>query len=222
MSLFVLLVYSPPSPPPDDVEVIEVDIDHPERNREVKVVHFRDANKNGILHNGFEILMEGDLRDMLDDKYSAKMVQENEILISMPSASHSWLYEPCNFFDKCEAFGIGCARSLEAHNVARNDILKKKDRLTKQLLLRFPVPIILSNRHYSPNTADNDLEFEVVPFETSFLRMGKTFTSTISTIFWKIAVYEENLRVVENNDVKGKKGEARLAERFASMSTSAD
>jgi hypothetical protein len=209
-------------PPPDKVDVIEVDINCPERNREVKVVQFRDAEIDGILHNGFEIIMEGDLRDLMLDKYSAKLVSDNEILISMPSASHYWLHEPELYFNKCKAFNIHCPRAREAHDVARNDILADEERQIRSLLLRFPENTILSNRHYSPKTTDNDLEFEVVPFQTTFVLLGKQFTTTVATIVWKIAVFEEKRRVVVAQSSKGKKGEAKLASRFASMSVGVD
>jgi uncharacterized protein Usg len=48
-------------PPPDKVEVIEVDILHPECNQEVRIVEFWDAEMDGMLHNGFEITMEAEL-----------------------------------------------------------------------------------------------------------------------------------------------------------------
>jgi hypothetical protein len=210
---FLLL---PPSP--DKAEVIEVDIVHPECNREVRVVEFRDVEKDGVLHNGYEIAMEGDLRDLTSDKYKAQLVGENEILITMPSVSHYWLHAPKDYFEKVEAFNIDCPRTKEAHDVARNAILDDEDRQTKLLLLRFPENIALSNNHYSPTAIDFELDSEVVPFESSFKVANKQFKTTTTAIYWKIAIIEEKKRVVKAIDDKGKKGEAKLAQRFASMS----
>jgi hypothetical protein len=196
-----------------------VDIFHPERNREVKVVPFENAEKDGILHNGFDLIMEGDLRDMMADKYTAKLVNDNEILITMPSTSYWWLKEPELYFKQCENFKILCPRAREAHDVSRNDILADEERQIRQLILRFPDSVILSNRHYSPLSTYNDLEFEVVPFTSKFVLLGKEFTTTVATILWKIAVFEGKKRVVIAQGDKGKKGEAKLAQRFAGMST---
>jgi hypothetical protein len=91
-------------------------------------------------------------------------------------------------------------------------------RQIRSLLLRFPDNIILSNRHYSPKVADNDLEFKVVPFETTVVLLGKWFITTVATILWKITVFKELQHVVVAQGSKGKKGEAKLASCFASMS----
>ena len=65
--LFPNFCFVPPSPG-GEVEIIEVDIKHPERNREVKVIHFTDVEKAGVLHNGFDIMIDGiDQRDYTDE-----------------------------------------------------------------------------------------------------------------------------------------------------------
>jgi len=191
---------------------------HPEKNREVKVIEFQDAEIDGILHNGFEILMEGDLRDLVLDKYKAQLVTENEILITMPSGSHYLLHEHDNYFKQVKAFKVLCPRTKEAYNAARNPILSDVKRLTKHILLRFSEEITLSNDQYSPKATNYELEYEMVPYVSSFEILGKQFTTTVGTIFWKIAVFEEKRRVVKAKDDKAKKGEAKLAQCFASMS----
>jgi hypothetical protein len=207
-----------PPPAPDKVEIINIDIVYPERNWEVKVIQFRDAEMNGILHNGFEISMEGDLQDLMKDKYKAQLVRDHDILISMPSSSHYWLHEPKEYFDQVTAFGIDCPCTKEAHDVAQNAILSDKNCHVKLLLLYFPEQMALSNHHCSPNAGDHELEFKVVPFTSTFGLLGKKFNMTPVTISLKIAVFEEKWHVAREDD-KGKKGEAKLSARFASMST---
>ena len=43
------------------VDEIFVDINFPEQNREVQVVSFTDVEKDGVLHNGFDIMMDVDI-----------------------------------------------------------------------------------------------------------------------------------------------------------------
>jgi hypothetical protein len=111
--------------------------------------------------------MEGDLRDLMIDKYKAQLVGKSEILISMPSVGHYWLHAPEDYFKKVEAFNVHCPCTKEAHDVARNAILHDEDHQTKLLLLCFPEHIALSNSHYSPKAADFELEYEVGRSRTS-------------------------------------------------------
>jgi hypothetical protein len=60
-------------------DIIEVDTLLPENNREFYVLNFSDVMKEGVLHNGFEISMEIDLRNSIfRDVYKAQLVSSNE------------------------------------------------------------------------------------------------------------------------------------------------
>lgn len=70
----------------DDFDVINIDVDWPECNREVLVVKFRDVVKEGVLHDGFNIIFPHvDMHDFLADKYKLEFVSSHELLLTMPS-----------------------------------------------------------------------------------------------------------------------------------------
>jgi hypothetical protein len=73
--------------------------------------------------------------------------------------------------------------------------------------------------HYSPDSTDGEIEFFMVPYQTTFVSGGKEFTMTVATVLWKVSVLEEKWRVVKAPDEKGKKGAAKLAKLFSGMST---
>lgn len=178
-------------------ETIDVNVLQPESNREVQVFEFTDVNKDGILHNGFELVLYGDLRDVYNDKYHAFLYNRNEILVQMPSINHSFLYESDKLMAKMREANVYCARTQESHDVARNKILKNDNRQKKRLLLSFPSDFELSNTIYSPQSTDGEIESEFVPFGSAFDINGKKYTTTVARISWKVSIVETDKREVK-------------------------
>lgn len=97
---------------------------YPERNGCVQVYAFSDVKVDGVLHNGFLIIMEGDIRDMAANKYRAKLDERNsnEIVIEAPTMSYVMLHEADKRFAQLGRMKIDCPRCHEAQEVVRNDI----------------------------------------------------------------------------------------------------
>ena len=95
---------SPPAPPSrgrrgdsDDVEdtmeeqqdvdtpVIDIDLVHPKRNREVIVYCLNGVEHEDCVYNCFNILLPVDPRNAMKDLCKAELVNEREILITMPA-----------------------------------------------------------------------------------------------------------------------------------------
>ena len=195
--------------------VIDVDLKHPERNREFLVIPFTDVEKDGVLHNGVEIMiMDGSLQDYLQDRYKAWKIKSNEVLVSVPSAAYHYIEDFSDFFDelkKCP--GVHCQRAQLGHDVARNAIMDDSTRHLKHILLRFPEEIVLDPRNYSDS--DGELTCDWCSYKTRFEKDGHIFEREHDILFWKIAVEEESSRVLKRTDTT--KGAARLSARFASM-----
>jgi hypothetical protein len=72
--------------------IISVNQNEPERNILFTVMPFHDVeDHNGDLHNGYEIILKGDLSDYIQDKYMATVANKNEVLLELPCASASYL-----------------------------------------------------------------------------------------------------------------------------------
>ena len=139
------------------IQVIMADLEHPERNRELSVQPFWNVEQKGILHNGILIEATCDPRDFMAGKFKARLDPSsgsNEIVIDFLSVRHSKLKEANLFNATKAAWNINCARTEEAENVVRNKILADPKRQKKQLLLRFPEDMVLSNKHYSPDSQE--------------------------------------------------------------------
>jgi hypothetical protein len=202
-SSFVLLCSFLPfffcfAPSTEKADIINVDIKHPECNREVIVVPFTDKEMDGILHDGFVFMVEGvDVRDFISKKFKARLVSSNEILVAMPAVSHYWLHDSSAFNACLTRCGLYCQRADEAQAVARNNmLLQNRDRQTKYLLLRFPDNLKLSNLHFSPNSTDGNIEIDVVPLKNTVDIPGNEMQAAFATVVWKVTVLEDEQRVV--------------------------
>jgi hypothetical protein len=188
-------------------DIIDVNVTRPERNREVKVFHLNSVNIDGALHDGYEIAVYGDMRDVGADKYKAWFRGRNEVLVQVPLMEVVFLHDPVCF--------INCARTQESHDVARSRILKDERSQTRRLLLRFPENLELTNSVFSPKSLDGEIELEVVPFKSDFSIGAKKFTTTGARVSWKIAVIGAEKRETK---APGNKGETKLLEKLTSMS----
>jgi hypothetical protein len=208
------LIFSP-------IEVIAVDIKNPERNREVFVYEFSNVEIDGVLHDGYEVVMEGDIRDLVKHEvYKAHLVSTNEIMIKAPSMSYSRLQEPELSVAQSKLFNSHCPRIQEAHDVARNEILDEESRRSKYLLLRFPNWVVLSNQVLSPESQLSEIEMQLNPYETSCEVSSTKYNLTVTEISWKVTVEAERKRVVKVSVDNTNKAVDKLTQLLAGMSTS--
>ncbi len=68
-----------------DTPVIDIDLVHPERTREVIVYCLNEVEHEDCVYNCFNILLPVDPRDAMKDLCKAELVNEREILITMPA-----------------------------------------------------------------------------------------------------------------------------------------
>lgn len=200
--------------------VINVDVDIPEQNHETKVVPFIGVEHEGKLHDGFEILMECDVHDFLSKLYyKAELVSNNRVLIMMPSASHTYLHGFEPFFEKMnEKNPETYSQPVHVgHNVARNAIIDGgKDCKTKKLLLCFLAHIVLSRNHYLKTKAE--LQDNMIPLKTKFEWYGMKLVRIHDVVFWRVAIHNDNPKVVTRAVDNELKEAAKLAALFVSMS----
>jgi hypothetical protein len=200
--------------------VIDVDIHHVENNGEFEVFVLTDVNKEGVLHNGYEVVIYADLEDVIAGKYKAVLSNDHEIIVDMPSISRSFLDNSDELVKQQKAANLHCQRTQEAHDVARNGILKDVKRQTKRRLLRFSEDLDpLSNIVYSPQSTDGEIDISPFPLKRSFKIKEKEFNSTIVRVSWKVSTLEIEKRVVKSVD-DGNKAADQLLARLSGMDLS--
>ena len=198
------------------------DLEHPERNRELSVQPFWNVEQKGILHNGILIEATCDPRDFMAGKFKARLDPSSgsNIVIDFPSVRHSKLKEANLFNATKAAWNINCARTEEAENVVRNKILADPKRQKKQFLLRFPEDMVLSNKHYSPDSQEGgEIEMEIIYIQTSWTvpesNPVQTYPMLEAVVQWKVSIAEAEPRVVKTTTTTtSNKHAAKLAHRL--------
>ena len=197
--------FSPPSPPSrecrvdsDDIEditedrqhedavVINIDLVHPKRNREVFVYSLMEVEHNNCVYNCFNILLSVDVRDAAKDICEAEWVSEREILIKMP-ALHWSLFrqtEKRNLYLK-EA-STHCPKLQIAQEIAVNDVERRVNgsRRIKHFLLRFTPGVVLSNIF---DGGARKLETHLQLEEVNVTLSNSATDMTTCFVIWKVA-----------------------------------
>lgn len=208
-----------PLPRPAYDAIVDVDINRPERNREVMVVGFTNVEESGVLHDGFDIFLEGNMQDFVCDRYKARHIGDNGILIEMPAATTSYLENFGQFFKHQKHNGSICERQQEGHAIARNAILGDKQRKIKRILLCFPSHIVLS-RHYlskDPWSTSEELNCDLVRFDDTFSIMDKECPNWVCVVMWKVAVHEDERRIVSKPYICETTAMAKISQLIKSM-----
>lgn len=180
------------------------------------------ANKvNGILHDGFEIAVGNcDLRDVQNNKFKATLISKHEVMVQLPSLDHTFLHEP-NFanlaMNQQHTTDNGqIERIQEAFDVERNKILKH-ERLTKNLLLRFPEVYWLSNDLYAALGDDKKkIRLLAVFYKAHYNINGQKNSSTTARVSWKVSIDEPDKRVTTASSTINE-GAALLVAQLSSM-----
>lgn len=209
-----------------DYEVVHVNLERPEKNHGFLIVPFVNVKTDEHVHNGFQILIDGDLRDYYDDKYKADLVGSHQILIKMPSVSRTYLED----FDLVyEALGSENVPQIElAHEILRNALKDKKERQERHVLLQFPKSIDpgLCTKHYKADTASQtELDCDYVDIMPKFACPydGKNTKEQLACfVFWRVTLDELEQRVVVGRSASKLETKAakKMAKRMQGMSLS--
>lgn len=176
--------------------ILPVNISRPERNLLFTLVPFDGVeDSNGNLHDGYEILFRGDFGDYVLDKYSATLLNKNQILVKMPCVSEGYLkcYSRAHSALKQSGDPRYCERSEQANNVLRRAIIDDDTRNEMQILLQFPKDIVFTTDYYTDKN-NGMLNCELIPFEAEHKVNGKTVSRWIDMVQWKVAKYENPRR----------------------------
>ena len=127
-------------------DVIVVNLQYPERNREVMVLTVNDVQHQGNMYNCFTIMLRVDPRDAaVTDRCTAYVVSENEILISYPALEYFFFTDSAARNERLKIGLYYDPRVQLAQDICINDVRRAPQRVVKRLLLRFPADVTLAN-----------------------------------------------------------------------------
>ena len=150
-----------------------------------------------------------DIRDFDKALYKLEIVQDNELLLHMPSLPYSIQFDSDARHAALQQLGVLCERCQEAQEICMSDIDSAPSRKQKTLRLRFPENICLANMASSINSV---LPMQVQPYETRW--RGKSLLTC--HLSWRVASIETR-RKAQGSDMKA--NGTILDELFGRMST---
>ena len=193
-----------------------MNLTYPERNREVQVYSFEGLRDlvSGEIVDGFQIVMPADIRNLEKDLYKLEIVQDNELLLHMPSLPHQMQYDSVRRHSELNRMNLMCIRCQEAQEVCVKDIDSAPSRKLKTLRLRFPENVSLANL---VSSLDFVLPIVIEPYnyETTMFG-GAAQRNWVCNVSWKVASVETR-RKAQGSAVKSTS--VFLSELFGSMST---
>jgi hypothetical protein len=193
-------------------DTIVVNLTYPERNREVQVYCFESLRNpiTGDIVDGFQIVINADIRDVAKDLYKAEIVSDNELLITIPSLSHQMVQDCALRHAFLLKLGLLCDRCQEGQEIAMTSMEDNPWRKLRQLRLRFPDHIVLANLH---STLDNVLTVQEEPYYTNSPFGGQ---AVFCSVTWKVASQDTRRKATGS---AAKHAARRLEDMFTRMST---
>jgi hypothetical protein len=192
-----------------------VDVEHPERNREVAVFFFTGAKHQRKLHNGFSIQLEVDPRDAREGRYRAYLLNQDSVFIVAPGQNSSFRLDfSAVIANEGEE---SCPRIQEAMAVTRNAISNDGKRLNKHILLKFPGYMELSNTIYSPDSKGGKIKANITPYPIKTTLVQDNGYLLKCRIAWNVHVIEAAARVVEDPTAVYKSDEDVMLEKLKGM-----
>jgi hypothetical protein len=196
-------------------DLIVVNLTYPERNREVQVFCFENYRDDGTgdIVNGFQIMVDADVRDYEKDLFKLEIVHDNELLLHMPSLPYHLQYDSALRHRTLVAMELLSDRCQEAQEICISDILSATSRQKKKLRLRFPEGICLANME----SLDSVLPLTFEPYKYPTTIFGpNTPHQWVCSVSWMVANLETR-RKAQGSAVKSTT--AKLSDLFGRMST---
>jgi hypothetical protein len=196
-------------------DTIDIDLENPERNREILVFSVADVAHDGNVYNCFAIMLFVDVRDAAKGQLTASLVSDTEVLLTMPSLPYGLYHDSTARNLRLELIQLHCPKLQLSQDIVINQVRESQTRPLKRLLLRFPKGVVLANvfNVASPATLLADMQTDMV-----MANLGSQAVPVINCFMtWRVANLETHRRatVVANTpapvDV--------LAAQFASMLT---
>lgn len=200
-----------------NAHIIKVDIDHPERNREVQVFKLRDVEgaKAGVCVDCYDIQYNADIREILSsttDNLKARQVSDNHVLVQVTAMPFT---QTADRAEHAEAVKNNKNRTeiVKAHDIAINAYSNDEDRHVKELLLEFD-----ESEELSTKLMHNDTQGDTIPMEMVVIKCSVPFPNPnnpteyiLPRISWKIGIKETLERQTGFNAPAPKKTAAQLA-----------
>ena len=206
------------------IDLLEVDIERPENNREVFLFPLKDvaAKDNKSYYQGYGIALQVDPRHIVEDisrdPFEAVIYSTNSILLSMPAYPFSFLQE--DFFQLLkDSNNLFLANAFDYARHDYDDAVTNyegEDRKTKHLLLKFPEDHELSVEPILDKDKDEDEHF--LPFETLTMEANHECIDGDNQQVWIIwKVLRIDIKALKKGKMERKSKMSQIASKFQGL-----
>jgi hypothetical protein len=199
-----------------------MNLTYPERNREVQLYCFQglqDPSSGDIVH-GYQIIMPIDVRDYAEDLFKLEIVDDNELLLHMPSLPYQMQNDSATRHAGLSRMGLLCDRCQQAQEICILDIASMPSRKLKILRLRFPEEICLVNL---ASVLDTVIPADIEPYEYSTKLFGSDTDAPIPqwgcNLSWKVGDANSRRKAFGSAKKSGVSKLSGLFNKKCSMST---
>lgn len=171
---------------------IFIDVNRPERNREVRVHYFYDEVIDTARRIGYSVEVDIDPRDVAS--YQAYLLNDRQMLMVMPG-------QPAVERDDLRSFpteeGTFVSDVLKASRQQHRIAVQLDEKRSKlHFLLTFPGDIVLTNSVFSPHSIDGLVQEILLPYDKHIVYLGKAMTLHRLRVAFRVSVVEEKVRYI--------------------------
>lgn len=164
------------------------------------VVLMNTLDDDGYLFNGIEICIRGDMRDWVDNLYSAEWLSPTSFALTMPREVAAYVQDYDNHTEVLEVLGKDIESATAAHNTYRHQIVSGAVDRTKSYLFRLqgtnlPMGSMPRFSRKFVSEKDNSIAGFAIPVDSdSFDIKGEDLVRTNDWIYFRLAFEEEGQR----------------------------
>jgi hypothetical protein len=173
---------------PHSAVIVDVDLERPERNGDVVIFSLNNVEHVDHLYHCVSIFLSVDVRDVAKEgSFTATLVSETEILITMPSLTFALYRDSEQRNERLKRIDMHDPQLQLSQNIVINQIRDGPNRPIKKLLLRFPEGIIFGNVFHPSSAGMPSLEEEIQWDHTTTTIGAYSVPCTTCFLVWKVA-----------------------------------
>ena len=203
---------------------IAVDISRPENHFPLKVFPFTNAPVNEGKHmvSGVDIKYKAHIADVSNDRCKAWVggKHNNLVKVELPLLDHTELHEYEAIVKMMKKLGVHNEVIQDQEETAMMEILENEERQQHSFFMDFGTELVtevMIADGTTGNVVNEEVDYFVVPLETTHTLGTKVFRSHVVDVTWRIG-FATTLRKKTKSTKKKGKGSAKVADLISGLS----
>lgn len=194
------------------------------------VTEFENEEKGGKIHNGFEISMYADVREVFPAEsmshlfpHDAYVVDGNKMIAILPALSYAYIQDETEYLDAEANMNEECSMAAKKRNEMGNGLMAaKKHELNnvQRVLFYFPEGTTISNEVYGDNEHRRKIKTVKIPYQKQHDMDGggMKLELTKARVLWRVTIETDKDRLAQRKKTSNNNVDL-LSKAFGKMST---